>query len=72
MRKTVGRKSFVVMLIDEALERFRQAYRKDFGEDIPMAEARVMAQNLMTLLEQLAKPLPGDSTSAPPPASPIS
>lgn len=60
------------MLSDEAVESFRQAYRADFREDIPMAEARVMAQNLMTLLEQLAKPLPEDSASSPPPASPAS
>lgn len=63
MRKIVGRKPFVVMLGDEAVESFREAYRKDFGEDIATGEARVMAQNLLTLLEQLAKLPPGKSST---------
>lgn len=61
-----------MLLSDTTIESFRQAYRVDFGEDIAIAEARVMAQNLMTLLEQLAKPLPGESASSPPSSSPTS
>lgn len=61
-----------MFLTDEALESFRQAYRADFGEDLAIDEAKIMAQNLMTLVEQLVKPLPGESASSPPSSSPTS
>jgi hypothetical protein len=52
------------MTADDNLESFRAAYRADFGRDITLAEAREMSHNLLTLLEQLAKPLPPERQSS--------
>ena len=49
-----------MLLSDETCEEFREAYKKDSGEDITIPEAREMASNLLSLYELLARPLPSD------------
>ena len=49
-----------MLLTDEDCEKFREAYKKDFGEDITIPEAREMASNLLSLCVLLARPLPSE------------
>jgi hypothetical protein len=42
----------------QRVEEFREAYRKEYGEDISEAEARDMLTRLVVLCEMLARPLP--------------
>ena len=47
---------------DERLEKLRGIYRKVYGEEITMADARAMAHRLLALYDLLRRPLPGDTS----------
>ena len=49
-----------MLLTDENCETFREAYKKDWGEDITIPEAREMASNLLSLYQLLSRPLPSE------------
>lgn len=61
------------MAISEAsLKKFMEIYKREFDEDISVAEAREMAQRLVNLYVLLLRPLPGersDGKQATPPFS---
>lgn len=40
---------------DKTIEEFRKLYTEEFGEEISVTEARVMAKRLLTLYLALAK-----------------
>ncbi len=42
----------------EAIEEFREAYRKDFGREISKEEAEELGIRLITLFSVIYKPLP--------------
>lgn len=44
----------------DRLEEFRRVYKEDTSENIALAEAREMAQRLLTLYQILSRPLPGN------------
>jgi hypothetical protein len=46
---------------DDRLEGLRRICKEASDEEITLAEAREMAQRLMTLYQILARPLPGES-----------
>ena len=53
------RSNLVSMAVSQhRVEEFREAYRKEYGEDISEAEARDMFTRLVVLYEMLARPLP--------------
>ena len=43
---------------DEALQEYRRLWRKEFGEDITLEEARDITTRLLALYEALCMPLP--------------
>jgi hypothetical protein len=47
----------------QRVEEFREAYRKEYGEDVSEAEARDMLTRLVVLYEMLARPLPDPTDS---------
>jgi hypothetical protein len=58
----------------ERLEEFKRIYKKAYGEDITIAEAREMTHRLLALYNLVMRPLPKEgenvSSSPPPPSSP--
>jgi len=66
-----------MILTDEEVERFRQAYQKAYGEEMPLEEARVWALKLTRLYTLLLTPTPREqrerelrkAASAPPQTS---
>jgi hypothetical protein len=51
---------------DERIEEFRRIYRKAYGEDISVGDARAMAHRLMAMYRLLMQPLPGEPSAHPP------
>ena len=49
-------------LSDKALDKFRDNYRQEFGDEITRDEAAEMGARLITLVRLLLRPLPGDTT----------
>lgn len=49
-----------MQLTDADIERFREAYREGYGEDLPMEEARVWAVKLVRLYSLLLSPTPDE------------
>lgn len=49
-----------MQISDDRLEEFRLIYEEATGENITLAEAREMAQRLLTLYQILSRPLPGN------------
>lgn len=49
-------------LDDEAIREFQGIYAKDFGEELPLDEARVMATKLLTLYLALARKVPSSKS----------
>jgi len=47
-------------LTDSDLARFRDIYKKIFGEDVPEAEARALARDLVRLYQILLQPTPSE------------
>ncbi len=58
-----------VPISDERIEEFQRIYKKVYGEEITIAEARAMAHRLIALYRLLMQPLPGESVSSPAPES---
>ncbi len=64
-----------MQLSKEAIEEFRTLYAEAFNEGISVADATVMAHNLIHLYKALAKPLPEELSAreepkkSPPPSS---
>jgi hypothetical protein len=59
-----------VPISDERIEEFRRIYKETYGEEISIANARVMALRLITLYRLLRQPLPGETASSPSEESP--
>ena len=49
-----------MIVSDETAEEFRQVYRKSYGEDISLDDAREEAGHLLDLFRLLRKPLPSE------------
>lgn len=59
------------MQIEEnRLREFGRIYKETYDQDITLAEAREMAQRLLTLYDILRRPLPGDGRESSSPDSP--
>ena len=54
------------MISDERMEEFRGIYKKAYGEELAVVEAREMANRLVALDRLIMQPLP-DGTDLPPP-----
>ena len=54
-----------MQISDERLKEFQEAYKKDFGEDISIEEAREIASRLIDLYQLLAQPLPNEKSIPP-------
>jgi len=52
-------------LTDDDVENFNTAYNGDWGERLPIAEARLMAQRLVHLYSLLSKLHTGESLAEP-------
>ncbi len=59
-----------VPISDERIEEFRRIYKRVYGEEISVGDARIMTLRLITLYRLLMQPLPGETTSFVPPESP--
>lgn len=55
-----------MQLSDAAIQEYIQLYREDFGEELMVGEARVIATRLVTLYELLCRPLPDQDATSPP------
>jgi hypothetical protein len=49
-----------MMISNERLEEFQDAYRDDFGADISAEEAREILSRLVTLYDRLRRPFPDE------------
>lgn len=49
---------------DKAIEEFRRLYAEEFGEEISIDEARIMAKRLLALYVALANKLPDQNDHA--------
>ncbi len=50
----------MVQLTKEQIEEFREAYKLDFGEEIPYEEAVEVYTNLVNLALKIYRPCPGE------------
>ena len=57
---TIRRRRYdsAMKVTDEALQEYRRLWRKEFGEDITLEEARDITTRLLALYEALCMPLP--------------
>jgi len=55
------------MISEERIEEFRRIYKKAYGEDLAVAEAREIASRLVALYRLLMQPLPGGQELSPRP-----
>jgi len=46
-------------LSKEAIEEYKQIYKKHFGEEISDEEARMQGENLIALFRVICRPIPG-------------
>jgi hypothetical protein len=51
------------MISDERIEEFRNIYRKAYGEELAVTEAREVANRLIALYRLLKQPLPAGNDS---------
>ena len=51
----------VQVIPKEAIEEYKQAYMKEYGEEISDAEALKQATNLLSLFRIIYKPIPDDN-----------
>ena len=52
-------------LPDKAIAQFRQLWREEYGEDIPLEEARANAERLLSVLRVTMSP-PSPNNNGPP------
>ena len=50
-------------LSDESLGRFKEIYKRQYGIELPVDDAREMAGNLINLYRLILEPLPEDPTT---------
>ena len=55
-----------MQLKDDDLKEFAAIWKRVFGEEITLADARHRSSQLVTLYLALAKPLPEETSSTPP------
>lgn len=46
------------MLSEQSIEKYREIYRKEFGEDISLEDAAEQAQRLLNLARVVCQPMP--------------
>lgn len=54
-----------MQISDESLAKFMSIYREEFGEDISVPEARIMASELLEIMKVTCRPIPGDDQESP-------
>jgi hypothetical protein len=54
-----------MQLSDAAIQEYIRLYREDFGEELSIGEARVIATRLVTLYEVLCRPVPEENATQP-------
>jgi hypothetical protein len=47
-------------ITNDRVRAFQEAYKEDFGEEIPMDEAREVAERVLNLYLLLSRPLPSE------------
>ena len=55
----------VMRFSDESVGRFIGVYKKCYGEELSVGEARTMATNLIMVYRLILQPLPDDKTKGP-------
>ena len=53
-----------VLISDERIEEFRRIYKRAYGEEISVGDARIMALRLVMLYRLLMQPLPGEASES--------
>lgn len=49
------------MLSNKAIKEYQEIYLKEFGEEIPFEEAKIQAENFISLIRLITKPTPRSS-----------
>ena len=60
--RTIG----LMEVSDESLRTYIEIYKREFGEELTIAEARLITARLIALYELLCRPLPRDRSMPPP------